>query len=79
MNNVVNLRNNPFKPGDKVHIGTSLEIFMVRRIGCCVPVIEKFSGVPGKMMNADEFVQLVVPGHNKVFEIHHSSLRLVDE
>lgn len=53
-------RNQPFLVGEKVHIGTSSSIFMIKNLGLCGPR-ETEIGPRGILKNASEFVQVAVP------------------
>lgn len=80
MDNVQELRpRQPFLVGDQVCIGTKAATFQVVGLGFSGPT-ETSVGPEGKMINADEFVQLAVPGIERaVFNIHKNFIRRVDE
>ena len=78
---VIELRKNqPFKIGDKVRVGTGKDIFTVIYLGHCgpVPIDTPMAGLKGELVNSSEFVGLRVPGMERcLFNIHVSYLKRV--
>lgn len=75
MSEVVDIRKNqPFKKGDLVRLGTADHIFEVVRLGFCGPQADD----GGTLVNGHEFVQLGVPGHgDAVINVHARFLQKV--